>query len=121
MEQEGRTENSQVVVQVNHNKNQESELDLINVFSNMRKRKRLIAYLLALAILVGASVGAFYSGFEHFLGKGSYARAMITFQFDGIESGLDPNGAAFDLNLIRSPYVIQAALVERGYDASNVE
>ncbi|WP_026518049.1 hypothetical protein [Butyrivibrio sp. MC2021] len=121
MEQEGRTESSKVVVQVNQNKNQNGELDLINVFSNMGKRKRLIAYLLALAILVGASVGALYSGFEHISGKGSYARAMITFQFDGIENGLDPNGAAFDVNLIRSPYVIQAALLERGYDESYVE
>ncbi len=121
MEQENRTEKNKVVIQVNQNKGQNSELDLVNVFSHMGKKKRLISYLLALAILIGCTIGAFYSGLEHFLGKVSYARAMITFQFDGIESGLDPNGAAFDINLIKSPYVIQGALLARGYDESYVE
>ena len=121
MEQENRTEDKKVVVQVNQNKRQDEELDLINVFSNMGKKKRLISYLLVLAILVGSTIGVLYSGLEHFTKKGSYARAMITFQFEGIESGLDPNGAAFDVNLIKSPYVIQSALLERGYDESYVE
>ena len=121
MEQENRNESSKVVVQVNQNKIQDSELDIVNVFSNMGKKKRLVVYLLVLAILVGSTIGALYSGLEHFCGNGSYARAMITFQFDGIESGLDPNGAAFDVNLIKSPYVIQNALLANGYDESYVE
>ncbi len=121
MEQKNRTKDNGDYVQVNQNRIQDSELDLINVFSNMGKKKRLIAYLLVLAILVGFTIGALYSGFEHISGKGSYARAMITFQFDGIESGLDPNGADFDVNLIKSPYVIQSALLAKGYDESYVE
>ena len=121
MEQKNRTKDNRDYVQVNQNRIQDSELDLINVFSNMGKKKRLIAYLLVLAILVGFTIGALYSGFEHISGKGSYARAMITFQFDGIESGLDPNGADFDVNLIKSPYVIQSALLAKGYDESYVE
>ena len=121
MEQENRTDNSRVVLQVNQSRKHDSEIDLINVFSYMGKKKRLIAYLLTLAILVGATLGALYSGFEHLLGKGSYARAMITFQFDGIERGLDPNGAAFDVTLLKSPYVIQSALSVMGYDESYVE
>ena len=116
MEQFNKQDAGKVILQVNQKRASDSEIDLINVFSYMGKKKRLIAYLLALAIVVGASFGALYSGFEHFTGKGSYVRAMITFQFEGIDKGLDPNGAAFDVNQIKSPYVIQKALSELGID-----
>ncbi len=121
MEQFNKQDAGKVILQVNQKRASDSEIDLINVFSYMGKKKRLIAYLLALAIVVGASFGALYSGFEHFTGKGSYVRAMITFQFEGIDKGLDPNGAAFDVNQIKSPYVIQKALSELGIDDSYIE
>ncbi len=121
MEQNTRSDNNKVVLQVNQKSNSDSEIDLINVFSFMGKKKKLIAYLLVLAILVGSTLGVLYSGYEHLMGKGSYSRAMITFQFEGIESGLDPNGAAFDVSLIKSPYVIQTALAELGIDESYIE
>ena len=98
--------------------NGEVELDLINIFSHMGKQKKLVAYLLILAILVGTAAGALYSGFEHLSGKGSYARALITFQFKGIESGVGPNGASFDVTMIKSPYVIQPALEQLGISES---
>lgn len=111
---ENQTENNKVILQVENNDIDDSEIDLINVFTYMGKRKRLIAYLLGIAIILGTTIGAFYSGIEHFIGKGSFSRAMITFQFEGIEKGLDPNGAAFDVNQIKSPYVIQPALADMG-------
>ncbi len=121
MEQYEKQEGSKVVLQVNQTVDEDDELDLINVFTYMGKKKRLIAYLLVLAILVGSTLGVAYSGFEHLLGKGSYARAMITFQFDGIEKGLDPNGASFDATMIKSPYVIQKALSSLDIDESYIE
>ena len=121
MEQENREENSREVVRSDHNRKRNNEIDLIKVFSRMGKKKRLLIYLLTMAILIGSTIGVFYSGIEHVLGKGAYARALITFQFSGIENGLDPNGAAFDVNLIKSPHVIQAALASEGYDESYVE
>lgn len=99
----------------------EVEIDLINIFAHMGKQKKLVAYLLVLAILVGSAAGLLYSGFEHLSGKGSYSRALLSFQFEGIESGIDPNGAAFDINILKSPYVIQPALEEMGIDASYIE
>ena len=87
----------------------------------MGRKKRLVSYLLVLAILLGSTLGIIYSGAEHLFKKGSYARAMVTFQFEGIESGLDPNGAAFDVNLIKSPYVIQKALTNLGIGEEYVE
>ena len=121
MEKDSKTEGSKVVLQVNQRSTSGSEIDLINVFSHMGKRKKLIAYLVSLAILVGITCGAFYSGFEHLVGKGSYSRAMISFQYKGIENGLDPNGAAFDINTIKSPYVIQRALNNLGIEENYIE
>ncbi len=99
----------------------EVELDLINIFSHMGKQKKLVAYLLILAILVGTAAGALYSGFEHLSGKGSYSKALLTFQFEGIEDGVGPNGAAFDVNMLKSPYVIQSALSELGITENYAE
>ncbi len=113
---------SEKVVVVKSADSEELELDLFNVFFRMGRLKKLIALMLILAILVGIAAGLIYSGYEHLSGKGSYARAMITFQFEGIDQGLDPNGAAFDVNLIKSPYVIQSALnTLGGYDGNYIE
>ncbi len=114
-------EGSKVILQLNQTNEADSEIDLINVFSLMGKKKRLIAYLLILAILLGTAAGFLYSGYEHISGKGSFVRAVVTFQFEGIEQGLDPNGAAFDVTLMKSPYVIQSALEEMGYSENYIE
>ncbi len=121
MDQDKRTDSKKVILQVDKSASGETELDLINVFSYMGKRKRLIVLLLCLSIVAGATIGAFYSAFEHLAGKGSYARALISFQFDGIQNGRDPNGAAFDVNQIKSPYVIQGALSEMGIEDGYIE
>ncbi len=115
------TRSNKAVQQAYQKKNGEVEIDLINIFAHMGKQKKLIAYLLILAILVGAAAGVLYSGFEHLSGKGSFSRALISFQFEGIENGVDPNGAAFDINMIKSPYVIQEALSDLGIDEGYLE
>ena len=115
------TRGNKAASQAYQKQNGEVEIDLINIFAHMGKLKKLIAYLLILAVLIGTAAGALYSGFEHLSGKGSYSRALISFQFDGIENGVDPNGAAFDINVLKSPYVIQSALEELGIDDGYLE
>ncbi len=114
-------ENSKIVLQVDRGQENGTEIDLINVFEFMGKKKKLVAYLLIMSILVGSFFGFIYCGYEHFSGEGSYARALITFQFKGIEKGLDPNGASFDVTQIKSPYVIQQALDELGLEENVIE
>ena len=121
MEHIEETVNNKPAQQAYQRPNGEVELDLINIFSHMGKQKKLVAYLLALAILVGTAAGALYSGFEHLSGKGSFTRALITFEFEGIEKGIDPNGASFDVSMIKSPYVIQPALSELGIPENYAE
>lgn len=40
--------------------------------------------------------------------------ALISFTYDGIENGLAPDGNVFDINSVKNPAVIEAALTELG-------
>ena len=121
MGQDERAQKEKVVVELNNVGNGEHELDLFNVFSYMGQKKKLVSYLLIISLLVGMLAGCMYSLYEHMSGKGSYVRAMISFQFSGIEQGLDPNGASFDVTTIKSPYVIEQALKNLSISESEIE
>lgn len=47
--------------------------------------------------------------------------ALISFTYDGIEDGLDPAGNSFDVNSIKNPAVIEAALTELGMPLDELE
>ena len=47
--------------------------------------------------------------------------ALVGFTFKGIEQGLDPDGNTFDVNTIKSPTVIEAALTELGHSLEELE
>ena len=121
MGQDERAQKEKVVVELNNVGNSEYEVDLFNVFSYMGQKKKLVSYLLIISLLVGMLAGCMYSLYEHMSGKGSYVRAMISFQFSGIEQGLDPNGASFDVTTIKSPYVIEQALKNLSISESEIE
>ena len=47
--------------------------------------------------------------------------ALISFSFDGVEKGVDPNGDNFEVTTVKSPAVIEAALTDLGMDLTNLE
>ncbi|MCD8188232.1 MAG: lipopolysaccharide biosynthesis protein [Ruminococcus sp.] len=47
--------------------------------------------------------------------------ALISFSYDGIEEGLDPEGNTFDVNTIKNPTVIESALTELGLSVKSLE
>ncbi|MCM1225880.1 MAG: hypothetical protein NC320_00445 [Clostridium sp.] len=47
--------------------------------------------------------------------------AIVNFSFDGIESGLDPNGNKFDVNDMKSSNIVTEALEELGYSDMDPE
>ncbi|MDO4862672.1 MAG: lipopolysaccharide biosynthesis protein [Ruminococcus sp.] len=47
--------------------------------------------------------------------------ALISFSFDGVEKGLDPNGDSFEVTSVKSPAVIEAALTDLNMDLENLE
>lgn len=46
--------------------------------------------------------------------------ALVSFNYDGIEKGLDPAGQTFDINIIKNPQVITNALIENNMDIEKV-
>jgi len=109
-----------IILQVDKD-GEEDALDLINVAGNMGKSWKFFAYFLVFAVCIGFFVAALSVGVNGLFGSGSYATAVITFSFDGIDEGLDPNGGLFQVNKVKSTAVINAALEELGWEEKDVE
>lgn len=107
-------DSAKIYLQVENPEDMEDQIDILNVVSAMGKRRRLYVHLLLLAVCAGICIGLLITGIQYIMGNNSYANAMVSFQYEGIESGLDPNGAAFDINMIKSPVVIETALNSLG-------
>ena len=112
---------TKIYLQVENPDDDGKQIDILNVASNMVKRKRVYRYLMAIAIFIGVLTGLLVTGVKYVTGKSACAQAVITFQYDGIEEGLDPNGAAFDINKLKAPVVIEAALESLGNTDISVE
>lgn len=112
---------TKIYLQVENPDDDGEQIDILNVVSYMAKRKRTYRYLMAIAVFIGVLIGLLVTGVKYITGKSACAQAVITFQYDGIEEGLDPNGAAFDINKLKAPVVIEAALESLGNTDISVE
>lgn len=114
---------TRIYLQMEDSQDDDAQIDLMNIAGHMNRKKRLYRYIMAIAVCLGMLVGLIAIGLDYIAGKGSYARAVISFQYEGIEDGVDPNGAAFDINKLKSPKVIENALMSLGsaeYDAEKI-
>jgi len=102
-------------------KNQEENDSLIISFSSIfRQLKRFLVLWIVLAVIIGLVVFSL-SALKTF-SSSSPARAMVSFTYDGIEQGLDPNKAGtFDIETMKSPKVIEMALTEMGINIEVLE
>lgn len=112
---------TKIYLQVENPDDDGEQIDILNVVSYMAKRKRTYRYLMAIAVFIGVLIGLLVTGVKYITGKSACAQAVITFQYDGIEEGLDPNGAAFDINKLKAPVVIESALESLGNTDISVE
>lgn len=79
----------------------EDEIDLMELIKVLIRGKFVIIGI-TLLILLGGAVGGFY------LKNKSYnATTFITFNFQGIEKGQNPDGSAFDIGLMTSTAVLE--------------
>ncbi len=81
--------------------------------------KRFFIIWLAAAILVALAVSVGTAAFSHQLSSAPVA--LIGFDYNGIKNGLTPDGKKFDVNSIKNPTVIEAALTKLGYPLQYVE
>ncbi len=116
-----RRNDAMIYLHMDNDEIDEDQVDVFNIVSQMTKKKMLYKYIFAIAICVGVLIGLAIIGVDYVTGKNTYARAVISFQYEGIENGLDPNGAAFDINKMKAPVVIEEALASLNYTEYDAE
>lgn len=102
-------------------KNQEeNESDVVVSISTVIKklRKYLLIWVVVAVLIIVFSFG--YATITTHVSKPSLL-ALISFSYDGVEKGVDPNGDNFDVNTVKSPAVIEAALTELDMELTDLE
>ncbi|MCR5727613.1 MAG: hypothetical protein K6G24_09115, partial [Lachnospiraceae bacterium] len=95
------------VVVKRESENGTAELDLVRVFSNMGKKKRVYAWVLIICMLVGLSVPMLMAELKD---KTESVSAVITFLYDGAKLEQAPDETPLDINYITSSYILQNAI-----------
>lgn len=87
------------------------EISLRELIEILIRGKRLIAIFLAVALLLSTIVSI---GIRESSKK---AKVIIALNFNGIESGLNPDGSKFDIQKIKSPAVLIPVIEELGLES----
>lgn len=91
-------------------------IPVIEIFRQLKK------YVFLWIILAVVAAGLVFGGsLIVYTSSATPMTAMVGFYYDGIESGLDPNGNEFDANSIKSPAVIETTLTDLGMSLEHVE
>lgn len=85
----------------------------------MKKLKRYFLPWLIITALVAAAVTGVVT--VKTITKKPALTALISFNYNGIEKGLDPAGRTFDINTVKNPQVLAAALNENDVDMEKLE
>ena len=102
-------------------KNEEQPLDeeisLRAIIEALLKGKKLIAVTVIICLLAAYLVTGFLSPYRD---TRAIAEAIITFNFEGIEKGLDPHGRRFDLGIIKAPVVLDKVIESLELDKDDI-
>lgn len=96
------------------------EEELVISFSGIiRKLKKYFVVWLMVAVIIGGII----AGASMFFSTTSTSpvRAIVSFNYDGIEKGQNPDGTDFKYDTLKNPKVIEAALTECGMDLKILE
>ncbi len=102
-------------------KNEEQNQDEIIVsFSGIFKMlRKLLAIWLVLAVIAAVLIPIGFAVFATEQHKN--LTALVSFNYDGIETGLAPDGTQFDINTMKNPAVIEEALAEHNLPLTALE
>ena len=92
-----------------------TELDLVRVFQNMGKKKRVYAWLLICCMLIGFAVPLLRAELADPVESVS---AVISFIYPGAKEGLAPDRTQLDVNYVTSSYILQSAMDKTHLSAS---
>jgi hypothetical protein len=94
---------------------QEEGISLGDILAVLKSGKRLIAVFTAVALVLSLMAAGFYAYF--LTPSDGSVRALISFNYDGIDKGLDPHGKVFDIDKLRAPVVLDKVMNNLGlYD-----
>lgn len=102
-------------------KNQEDkENEVVVSISTVLKKLRKYLFVWGVVAVLFIAFAFGYATVTTHVSKPSL-EALISFSFDGVEKGVDPNGDNFEVTTVKSPAVIEAALTDLGMDLTNLE
>jgi len=110
MENNNENRNLEVILKIGNEKD-DNEInwgeEFAKIFHRLRSKRHYFIRITAIFMIAGFIVGLILP----FVGSSSKtAEASITFAYEGIESGLAPDGTPFDITKIKSPAIIEDAL-----------
>ena len=108
--------NLNITIKNQEDKENEVVVSISTIFKKLRKY--LLVWVVIAVLFVVFAFG--YATVTTHVSKPSLV-ALISFSFDGVEKGFDPNGESFDVNTVKSPAVIEAALTDLDMDLTNLE
>ena len=102
-------------------KSEQEEKDevVISISSIFKMLKKYFLPWIIIAVMFGAMTVA--TNVNSALKVKPPLTALVSFTYDGIEKGLDPNGKTFDVNTLKNPDIIKNALNELDIDVEKVE
>ena len=108
--------NLNVTIKNQHDEKDEVVISLSGIFKKLRK------YFLPW-IIIAAMIGAVIVSITtaKVMRSKPPLTALVSFSYSGIEKGLDPNGKTFDVNTLKNPEVISAAVAELELSDTNIE
>ncbi len=102
------------------NEEEKNKEEVVISFSGfIRQLKRFFLIWLCIAIVVGILLPVGYAIFASDQHKN--LSALVSFNYNGIESGKAPDGSTFYSESIKNPVVIEKALTSLGHDLTELE
>jgi len=112
-------QNINLVLKTAEDDSKSLKVSIFSVFSYMRKF--LLVWVLVAAILASCVCIRQVWNFKKKATVYPPVSTLISFSHSGVEKGLDPLGNILDVNIISSPRIIEAALVELDYDMELID
>ncbi len=98
----------------------EKKKQVLSFSTLLSQAKRFFLLWLVVSIIVAMAVTGVTMALKTSV-TDSRITALVSFNYDGIQSGLAPDGKKFDVNKIKSPSVIESALSELDMSLAYVE
>lgn len=102
-------------------KNQNDDKDdiIVSLSTIFKKLKKYVLIWLVVAVIVFVAI--FGSTTLNTMHRKPTLSALVSFTYDGIEEGLDPDGRDFNKELIKNPVVIERALTKLGLPLDDLD